>query len=110
MFEGLRIGRGKPGLVRYHEFGRVLRGEGERRIGRRAHGAPVWEMLGDEALRSLELQPAPASISAGWPDEDEAELQTVLDLGPGPGGLTRGHRRPDGPHPGGRPVGRREPG
>jgi hypothetical protein len=79
VFQGLRIGRGKPGFVRYHEFGRVLRGEGERRIGRRAHGFPVWEMLGDEALRSLELQPADVEAGAGWPDEDEAELQNVLE-------------------------------
>ena len=79
VFEGLRIGRGKPGFVRYHEFGRVLRGEGERRIGRRAHGAPLWEMLGDEALRGLELQPSDVEAGAAWPDEDEAELQTVLE-------------------------------
>jgi len=79
VFEGLRVGRGKPGHVRYHEFGRVLRGEGERRIGRRAHGAPVWEMLGDEALRGLELQPADIEAGAGWPDEDSDDLQSVLE-------------------------------
>jgi hypothetical protein len=76
VFEGLRVGRGKPGAVRYHEFGRVLRGDGERRIGRRAHGFPVWELLGDEALRALDLQPSDVEAGAGWPDEDEAELQT----------------------------------
>ena len=79
VFEGLRVGRGKPGFVRYHEFGRVLRGEGERRIGRRAYGAPVWEMMGDEALRGLELQPADVEAGAGWPDEDEADLQSVME-------------------------------
>jgi hypothetical protein len=78
VFEGLRVGRGKPGAVRYHEFGRVLRGDGERRIGRRAHGFPVWEMLGDEALRALDLQPSDVEAGAGWPDE-EAELQHVLE-------------------------------
>jgi hypothetical protein len=76
VFEGLRVGRGKPGAVRYHEFGRVLRGDGERRIGRRAHGFPMWELLGDEALRGLDLQPSDVEAGAGWPDEDEAELQT----------------------------------
>jgi hypothetical protein len=79
VFEGLRVGRGKPGAVRYHEFGRVLRGDGERRIGRRAHGFPVWELLGDEALRALDLQPSDVEAGAGWPDEDEAELQHVLE-------------------------------
>jgi hypothetical protein len=79
VFEGLRVGRGKPGAVRYHEFGRVLRGDGERRIGRRAHGFPVWELLGDEALRALDLQPSDVEAGAGWPDEDEAELQNVLE-------------------------------
>jgi hypothetical protein len=79
VFEGLRVGRGKPGQVRYHEFGRVLRGDGERLIGRRLHGSPDWELLGDEALRALDLQPADIDAGAGWPDEDEAELQTVLE-------------------------------
>jgi hypothetical protein len=79
VFEGLRVGRGKPGAVRYHEFGRVLRGEGERRIGRRAHGFPTWEMLGEQALRTLDLQPADIDAGAGWPDEDDAELQNVLE-------------------------------
>ncbi len=79
VFEGLRVGRGKPGAVRFHEFGRVLRGDGERQIGRRAHGFPVWELLGDEALRTLDLQPADVDAGAGWPDEDEDELQNVLE-------------------------------
>jgi superfamily II DNA/RNA helicase len=79
VFEGLRVGRGKPGAVRYHEFGRVLRMDGERRIGRRAHGFPVWELLGDEALRALDLQPSDVEAGAGWPDEDEAELQNLLE-------------------------------
>ncbi len=79
VFEGLRVGRGKPGQVRYYEFGRVVPGEGERRIGRRSLGSPVWELLGEQALRTLELQPADLEAGAGWPDEDEAELEDVLD-------------------------------
>ncbi|MBL8973799.1 MAG: hypothetical protein JNK56_24630, partial [Myxococcales bacterium] len=38
----------------------------------------MWELLGDEALRGLDLQPADVEAGAGWPDEDEAELQPVL--------------------------------
>jgi len=79
VFEGLRVGRGKPGLVRYHEFGRIVAGEGERRIGRRAHGFPNWEMLGEEGVRALDLQPSDVDAGAGWPDEDEAELLNVLE-------------------------------
>jgi hypothetical protein len=79
VFEGLRVGRGKAEQVRYHEFGRIVQWEGERRIGRRAHGFPVWELLGEQALRTLDLQPSELDAGANWPDEDEAELALVLE-------------------------------
>ena len=79
VFEGLRVGRGKPEQVRYYEFGRIVQWEGERRIGRRAHGFPVWELLAEQALRTLDLQPSELDAGANWPDEDEAELALVLE-------------------------------
>ena len=53
--------------------------EGERRIGRRAHGFPVWELLAEQALRTLDLQPSELDAGANWPDEDETELALVLE-------------------------------
>jgi hypothetical protein len=79
VFEGLRVGRGKAEQVRYFEFGRIVQWEGERRIGRRAHGLPVWELLAEQALRTLDLQPSELEAGANWPDEDEAELALVLE-------------------------------
>ena len=80
VFEGLRVGRNKAGQVTYMEFGRVVTGDNTRRIGRRMHGFPVWELLNEESIRTIELQPAELDeAGANWPDEDEAELDNVLD-------------------------------
>jgi hypothetical protein len=78
VFEGLRVGRGKE-QVRYYEFGRVVQGDNERYIGQRQLGSPVWELLGDQALRTFDLQPADFEAGANGPDENEAELEAVLD-------------------------------
>jgi hypothetical protein len=78
VFEGLRVGQGEPGQRRFIEFGRIVEGERGAEIGKRDHGAPLWELLGTDDVRSLRLQPAELDVGAEWPAEDEADLLTEL--------------------------------
>jgi hypothetical protein len=78
VFEGLRVGKGPPAERRYFEFGRILEGERGVEIGKRDHGAPIWQLLDTTEIRGLVLQPAELDAGGEWPAEDEAELRTAL--------------------------------
>jgi hypothetical protein len=78
VFEGLRVGKGPPAERRFFEFGRILEGERGAEIGKRDHGAPLWQLLDTTEIRGLVLQPAELDAGGEWPAEDEAELLTTL--------------------------------
>ena len=78
VFEGLRVGQGPSAERRFMEFGRVVDGERGVEIGKRDHGAPLWQLLDTTDVRDLRLQPAELDAGSEWPAEDEAELLTDL--------------------------------
>ncbi|MBL9102747.1 MAG: hypothetical protein JNL82_17505 [Myxococcales bacterium] len=78
VFEGLRVGQGPPAERRFLEFGRVVEGERGVEIGKRDHGAPLWQLLDTTDVRDLRLEPAELDAGSEWPAEDEADLLTAL--------------------------------
>jgi hypothetical protein len=78
---GVRGPPRRPGRARqrrFFEFGRIVEGERGAEIGKRDHGAPLWQLLDTTDDPFLRLQPAELDAGAEWPAEDEADLLTEL--------------------------------
>jgi hypothetical protein len=70
VFDGLRVRwRGEE----YCEFGRVENST----IGRRWHGNPYWDVLTEQQIHEMNLQPADLEAGVTWPDEPD--LGQALD-------------------------------